>query len=267
MSAINLVAAYAGLTAAVGHIGHYLQAARARLGSIEVEHKSPGDVASAIDREAESMLREQLHALVPQAAFVGEESAGVLTAQLTAQPTWVVDPLDGSANYLRGYPHYAVSVALVVNLEPVLGVVHDPSRNETFSAVQGHGAYVNGAPMRCAARTEPLHCTAATVFPKPHAAYMDEYLAEFARVVKTFGQVRRSGSMALDLAYLAAGRIDAFWARGMGAWDAAAGLILLREAGAQMWAVDGLPLLQSQLLAAATPQATTALQQCLLSNK
>ena len=128
----------------------------------------------------------------------------------------------------------------------------------------GHGVGAGPAPaaqrLHCAQRSDPFQCTVATVFPKPKAAFMDAYQAELGRALKSFGQVRRSGSMALDLAYLAAGRIDAFWERGMGAWDAAAGIVLLREAGAQVWSVDGLPLLESQVLAAATPEIQSALQ-------
>ena len=230
-------------------------------------HKSAGDVASQIDRDAEVWLRQALQAALPGSGFLGEEGvqfstgAGaaalpISTADLldtsSSTPIWLVDPIDGSANYVRGYPHYSVSVALIVAGEPVLGITIDPSRGEVFHAVRGGGAFLNGQPIRCAAQSNLLQCTAATVFPKPRAACMDDYLAVFGKAVKAHAQVRRSGSMALDLAYLAAGRIDTFWERGMGAWDAAAGIVLLREAGAQVWAVDGLPLLASQYLAAST---------------
>ncbi len=241
--------------------GAYVQAQRARLGDVERQHKAPGDIASSIDQETEALLREHLLALLPSAAFWGEETGGALQDG----PTWVVDPIDGSANYLHGYPHYAVSVALAVAGQPVLGVVHDPCRGETFSAAQAVGAWLGEAPLpqHVAGSADPLQATCATVFPKPRAPFMDSYLQTFHRAIKSFAQVRRSGSMALDLAYLAAGRVDAFWERGMGAWDAAAGLVLLREVGVPVWAVDGLPLLQSQYLAACTPALREAFTQCL----
>jgi myo-inositol-1(or 4)-monophosphatase len=224
---------------------------------VAVQTKALGDVASAIDREAEDIIRTRLLAALPGSLFLGEETGGVLTNA----PTWIVDPIDGTANYLRGYPHYAVCIALAVDGEPVLGVIADPSLSEVFSAIQGGGAFCQSGfaaeatreRLHCATRSDPFACTVATVFPKPKASFMDAYQAELGRALKRFGQVRRSGSMALDLAYLAAGRVDAFWERGMGAWDAAAGIVLLREAGADIWAMDGLPLLQSQFLAAATP--------------
>ena len=258
------------------HICSKIQSDRARLASITVETKALGDVASAIDREAEDILRTRLLVALPGSHFLGEESGGILTDA----PTWIVDPIDGSANYLRGYPHYAVCVALAVGGDPVLGVIADPSRGELFTAARGAGSWLQrmdaqmgegageSSPpavqrLHCAQRSDPFQCTVATVFPKPKAAFMNAYQAELGRVLKSFGQVRRSGSMALDLAYLAAGRIDAFWERGMGAWDAAAGIVLLREAGAQVWAVDGLPLLESQFLAAATPEIRSALKAAL----
>ena len=254
--AIDLIALQQAAMRTIRHICQKIQSDRARLASVAIETKALGDVASAIDHEAEAIIRQQLLAALPGSQFLGEETGG----SLSDAPTWIVDPIDGSANYLRGYPHYAVCIALAVDGEPVVGVIGDPSRDEIFSAIQGGGAFCNDKRLQCADRSDPYQCTVATVFPKPKAAFMDAYQTELGRVLKSFGQVRRSGSMALDLAYLAAGRVDAFWERGMGAWDAAAGIVLLREAGAQIWAMDGLPLLKSQFLAAATPQSRGALE-------
>jgi myo-inositol-1(or 4)-monophosphatase len=225
----------------IAHRGHQLSAS-------SVQEKSPGDISTEIDRWAEDALRSELARLLPTARFFGEESAG--DQALTDAPTWIVDPIDGTANFARGYPHWSVCVALAIAREPVLGIIIDPIRDESFCAVRGHGATLNGAAIQASTRSELLSCTAATVFPKPHAPFMREYLAEFERVITQLGQVRRSGSMALELAYLAAGRIDAFWERGMAPWDAAAAIVIAREAGAHIWALDGLPLLQSRQLAA-----------------
>jgi myo-inositol-1(or 4)-monophosphatase len=233
-----------------------IKQARAALQPADVSQKAPGDWVTRFDREVEEHLRQALRQALPQGRFVGEEGGG----ELTDEPTWLVDPIDGTANFARGYPQYAVSIALCVRREPVLGVIADPSRDEVFTAATGLGARLNGQLIACADARPPGQCLVATVFPKPGALFMDDYLAEFARVLKTFGQVRRSGAMALELAYVAAGRADAFWERGMGAWDAAAGAVLLREAGAVMHAMDGLPLLDSRMLVAGSPAGAALLE-------
>ncbi len=233
-----------------------IRQARVALQPADVSQKAPGDWVTRFDREVEEHLHEALRQFLPEGRFVGEEGGG----ELTDAPTWLVDPIDGTANFARGYPQYAVSIALCVGREPVLGVVVDPSRDEIFAAANGLGAWLNGQRIACAAPRLPGQCLVATVFPKPGAPFMDDYLAEFGRVLKTFGQLRRSGAMVLELAYVAAGRADAFWERGMGAWDAAAGAVLLREAGAVMHAMDGLPLLESRMLVAGSPAGATLLE-------
>jgi myo-inositol-1(or 4)-monophosphatase len=264
MNTTQLIAVYDHITVTLVNISQKIRFLQATVRAEALIHKSAGDVASQIDRDAEVWLREALLAALPGSGFLGEEgvaadfgsvliSAADLIDTTRSTPIWLVDPIDGSANYVRGYPHYSVSVALVMAGEPVLGITIDPSRGEVFHAVRGGGAFLNGQLIRSAAQSNLIQCTAATVFPKPKAPFMDAYLAVFGQAIKAHAQVRRSGSMALDLAYLAAGRVDTFWERGMGAWDAAAGIVLLREAGAQVWAVDGLPLLASQYLAASTP--------------
>lgn len=235
--------------------GAWLQAQRSRIAGLAVHTKQAGDVASAIDAEAEALLRERLLTLWPGAGFHGEEGGGT---PLDAPAVWVVDPLDGSANYLRGYPQYAVAIALLLDGEPVLGVVQDPCRGETFSAHRGGGATVDGHPLACATVTDPLQALAATVFPKPRSPRMAAYLAEWERVLPALGGVRRSGAMALELAYLAAGRIDTFWEHDMAPWDAAAALVMLHEVGVTVRARDGRPLLHSASLAACTPALADA---------
>jgi myo-inositol-1(or 4)-monophosphatase len=230
--------------------GAWLQAQRPRIAGLAVHTKQAGDVASAIDAEAEALLRERLLPLWPGAGFHGEEGGGT---PLDAPAVWVVDPLDGSANYLRGYPFYAVSIALLLDGVPVLGVVQDPCRDETFSAHLGGGATANGRALRCASVADPLQALAATVFPKPHSPRMAAYLAELGRVLPAVGGLRRSGAMALELAHLAAGRIDAFWEHDMAPWDAAAALVMLQEVGVPVLARDHLPLLHSASLVACTP--------------
>ncbi len=230
--------------------GTHLLASRSRLTEVMVTHRQPSDVVGEIFREALALIREVVHKHFPEHGFLGDD-----TAHHThdGRPHWVVEPINGSANYLRGYPQYAVSLALVVEGEPQVGVVYDPCRNEFFGAIRGHGAVLNGELIRCAAPHATLDALAATVFPRPTSPRMSGYMAELGRVLRGFGGVRRSGSAALEMAYLAAGRIDAFWEHDMGAWAAAAGILLLRESGALVESRDGEPLLLSGSLLACTP--------------
>lgn len=223
--------------------------------TLQVEEKAQGDWCSALDREIEQWLRQRIAQRYPQHGFWGEEShSGTPNAQqLAAQPVWVVDPIDGSMNFLRGYPQYAVSIALLEGGQPVVACIVDPVREEAFTAARGQGATCNGRPLAVASTAQLSQAVAATVFPKPRAPFMDDYLRELSAVMKNVSGVRRAGSMALELAYLAAGRIDVFWERGMGAWDAAAGLLLIEEAGGQLWALDDQPWYAAQALAASTP--------------
>lgn len=250
---MNLEALCADSVRAINQIGHQIWLKSHDLKALQVLEKGAGDVATDIDLWAENALHAALTQLLPGSQFWGEETGGVLTAE----PTWIVDPIDGTANFARGYPQWSVSVALAIAGQPVLGMIADPNRQEIFYAARGHGAWLQNREgvqrLACARVSEPLKATVSTVFPKPLSPLMKPYLQEFERVICSFGQVRRSGSMALELAYVAAGRADAFWERGMQAWDAAAGMALLDEAGASILALDHQPLLQSQVLAAGSP--------------
>ena len=234
--------------------GTHLQASRSRLSEIVITHQAPADVVSAIHRESRTLIRDVVARHFPGHGFVDDDGGGADAGLLAnGRPVWVVEPIDGIANYLRGYPQYAVTIALVEAGEPQFGVIYDLSRNEFFGAIRGHGAVVNGEPIRCAKPRIPAESLAATVFPKPASPRMPVYMTELGRVLRAFSGARRSGSMALELAYLAAGRIDAFWQHDMAAWDCAAGTVLLREAGALIHSRDGLPILASRSLLACTP--------------
>jgi myo-inositol-1(or 4)-monophosphatase len=241
--------------------GTHLQASRSRLSEIVVTHQSPDAVVAAINAETLALIREVVMKQFPGYGFTGgvADRSGAPADLPDDRPCWVVDALDGGANYLRGYPQYAVAIALVDAGEPLVGVVYDPVRNEFFGAIRGHGAVLNGLPVRCAGARPVLEAMAATVFPKPSNPRMAGYIAEFGRVLRGVGGVRRSGSMVLELAYLASGRIDGFWAHDMSAWGAAAGILLLRESGAWVEARDELPLLASRSLVACTPTLREAL--------
>ena len=235
-------------------VGTHLQASRSRLAAAVVTREDPLAVVRAIDLEALAMIYDIVTRQFPEHGFHSERGGhdGPWPAP-PGQPQWLVDPISGLSNYQRGYPQYAVSIALVEDGEPQLGVVYDPCRNEFFGAIRGRGAVLNGAPIHCSGGRPATDALAATVFPKPGSARMSTYVTEFGRVVRGLGGVRRSGSMALELAYLAASRIDAFWEYDMGCWDCAAGVALLRESGALVHARDARPLLHSQALLACTP--------------
>ena len=247
---MNLEALCADSVPAIGQIGHEIWLKSHHLAVSAVREKGAGDVATDVDLWAENALHDKLIKLLPGSRFLGEETGGILSAE----PTWIVDPIDGTANFARGYPQWSVSVALAIQGEPALGVIVDPNRQETFYATRAGGAWLQSRHglqrLACSRVAEPLRAIVSTVFPKPLSPLMKPYLTEFEAVIRSFGQVRRSGSMALEMAYLAAGRADAFWERGMGAWDGAAGIVLLREAGGSVVALDDLPLLSSQYLVA-----------------
>ncbi len=262
---MNLVALCSNIIPAICQIGHEIWLKSGDLSVLQIKEKSAGDVVTQIDLWAENELKTALLKALPDSQFLGEETAGVLTDA----PTWIVDPIDGTANFVRGYPQWSMSIALAVQGKPVLGIVNDPNRQELFYATQGQGAWLQSRRglqrLQCAAVNDPLKTTICTVFPKPLSPLMPPYLKELQLVLPSAGQVRRSGSMALELAYIAAGRADAFWERGMQAWDVAAGMVLLQEAGASIVALDDVPVLQSQYLAAGAPAMLPWLKALLLS--
>jgi myo-inositol-1(or 4)-monophosphatase len=242
--------------------GTHLQASRSRLAAVVITQRSPAEVAQAIDAEARALIRGVVGKQFPEHRFVGDEAGLDRAARIGERvspwhdergPLWVVDPIDGIANYLRGYPQYAVSIALVEAGVAQLGVVYDPCRNEFFGAIRGFGMVLNGEPIRSAKPRAAADSMAATVFPRPASQRMPDYMAELGRMLRGFGGVRRSGSTALELAYLAAGRTDAFWAHDVRPWDTAAGAVLLAEGGALLHARDGMPLLASASVLGCAP--------------
>lgn len=221
----------------------------------DVEFKSAGDWCSALDRRIEEHLKARIAERYPDHGFLGEESA---KTKVRDGLLWVIDPIDGSMNFLRGYPQYSVSIALLSDGEPIAACIVDPCRQEVFSAARHQGATLNGKPLQVAGTDQLQLAVAATVFPKPRAASLPDYLIQFERAVSTVAGVRRSGSMALELAYLAAGRVDVFWSHDMGSWDAAAGMLLIREAGGEVFTLDSLVWHASRRIAAATPAVANA---------
>lgn len=201
---------------------------QARAG-LETLEKRAGDFVSRADHEAEALLRDLLTASGD--GWLGEESDG---AAGTTGRRWIVDPLDGTTNFLRGIGHWAVSVALEDAGRLVLGVVLDPVKGDCFTAEVGQGARLNGQAMAVAATARMQGALFGTGIPFGTMPHIDAHAADIARLMPLCAGVRRMGAAALDLAYVAAGRLDGFWERRLRPWDIAAGLVLLAEAGARV---------------------------------
>ncbi|SLN28459.1 inositol monophosphatase family protein [Roseisalinus antarcticus] len=197
--------------------------------NLQVSAKGPGDFVSRADREAERMIREALTEARPTYGFLGEESGEVPGEDPTRR--WIVDPLDGTTNFLHGMPHWAISVALEHKGQIVAGVIYDPSKDELFHAEKGEGAWMNQSRMRVSGRTRITECVFATGLPSAGRGDLPQRLRDLGRVLPTSAGVRSLGAPSLDLAYLAAGRCDGFWDRGAKPWQLAAGMVLVREAG------------------------------------
>lgn len=194
---------------------------------LTVTAKRAGDFVSQADIEAETHLKARLAALRPGDGWLGEETG----AMPPAARRWIVDPLDGTTNFLHGIAHWCVSIALQDKDGLIVGVVHDPVKAETFAARQGGPAMLNGvriAPSKVDALGPALFGTGIPFGTMPH---IDDHAADIARLMPHCAGVRRMGSAALDLAYVAAGRLDGFWERRLQLWDIAAGLVILRQAG------------------------------------
>ena len=199
-----------------------------RIEGLAVVEKQRMDFASEVDRLAEAEIVKELRRAYPTHAIVGEESG---QTGKDGPLTWVIDPLDGTHNYLRGIPHFSVSIALLDKGEPVYGVVFDPLRDELFTASKGDGAYLNDRRIRVAKRESLAGALIGTGFPYRVRNHLESQLAMTAALLKEAEDVRRMGSAALDLAYVAAGRIDGYFEPGLNVWDIAAGALLVREAG------------------------------------
>jgi myo-inositol-1(or 4)-monophosphatase len=190
--------------------------------------KGRNDFVTDVDRHAEAMLAEILLAGAPGSRLVGEESSPDLVLDGLV---WIVDPLDGTTNFLHGYPACYVSIAAAVNGVLEAGVVMRLEPDRCFTARRGGGAFLDGAPIRVSAITTPAHALIGTGFPFKHPEQLPVYQAQFARVMTATSGVRRAGSAALDLADVAAGRFDGFWELRLAPWDVAAGTLIVREAG------------------------------------
>jgi myo-inositol-1(or 4)-monophosphatase len=200
----------------------------------EVEHlqvslKGPANFVTAADRRAEDILREELAKARPDYGFLGEEGGRRDGTDKTH--CWIVDPLDGTSNFLHGIPHFAISIALERDGDLYAGVIHSPVADEMYVAEKGRGAYLNGRRLRVSARKRLDEAVFATGIPFKGLPNHELFLRQLRSVMAISAGVRRLGSAALDLAYVAAGRYEGFWENGLMSWDVAAGIVLVREAG------------------------------------
>jgi len=198
--------------------------------NLQVSRKGPADFVSAADLKAEKVLREELHRARPDYGLLMEES-GATAGDPATERRWIVDPLDGTTNFLHGLPHFAISIGLEERGELIAGVVFDPIKDELFYAEKGQGAYLNDRRLRVSSRTRTEDALIATGIPFHGHGDHPLFLAELEAVAGQVAGVRRWGTASLDLAYVAAGRFDGYWERGLSSWDIAAGIVLVREAG------------------------------------
>ncbi|MFV0293579.1 MAG: inositol monophosphatase family protein [Paracoccus sp. (in: a-proteobacteria)] len=221
--------------------------------NLQVSVKGAGDFVSRADREAEKIVKEELRGARPNYGWLGEETG----TEEGEDPTrrWIVDPLDGTTNFLHGLPHWAVSIALEHKSEIVAAVVFDAAKDELYTAEKGNGAWMNGQRLRVSGRRHMIESIFATGVPFGGRGTLPATLQDLARLMPLTAGVRRFGSAALDLAYVAGGRYDGYWERGINAWDVAAGILLVKEAGGFVEAICGEgPVVDADNLVCANPQ-------------
>ncbi len=231
------------------------------LDRLTVRRKAHNDFVSEVDHAAEEAIIRTLREAYPAHAFHGEES-GRSEKAADAEHVWIIDPLDGTTNFLHGFPQYCVSIALRHKGVLQQAVIFDPNRNELFTATRGAGAFLNDRRIRVSATDKLEDALIGTGFPFREFAHFDEYLRMFGEVTRRCAGVRRPGSAALDLAWVAAGRTDGFWEMGLSPWDMAAGALLVREAGGMVGDFEGADgFLDSGRIAAANPKVFAPLLQ------
>jgi myo-inositol-1(or 4)-monophosphatase len=207
-----------------------------RIDRLTIEVKAKNDFVSQVDRQAEDKIIEELRQYYPDHAILAEESG---QSPQHSDYQWIIDPLDGTTNFLHGFPQFSVSIGLLYHNKLEVAVVFDPVKNEMFTAARGEGAQLNDRKIRVTPQKGLDGALIGTGFPFRHPQHLDAYLESFRAIHTQAAGIRRAGSAALDLAYVAAGRMDGFWELGLHAWDMAAGALLVREAGGIVTDFDG----------------------------
>ncbi len=231
-----------------------------RVPSLDVRSKSRNDFVSEIDQAAERDIIETIRRSHPDHGFLGEESGRSGGDEFI----WIIDPLDGTTNFLHGFPTFAVSLACEYRGRLEHGVIYDPMRQELFTTSRGDGAQLDGKRIRVSKQTGLEGALIGTGFPyRANARWIDEYMAMLKTVMQQTAGIRRPGAASLDLAYVAAGRIDGFWEIGLNAWDTAAGTLLITEAGGHIGTLSGGEYRQGGNVIAGTPKVYEALVEAL----
>jgi myo-inositol-1(or 4)-monophosphatase len=236
--------------------GEIIVRSMARLDSLHVASKGRNDFVTDVDRAAEREIIAVIHKAYPNHAILAEESG----ASGEDDTRWIIDPLDGTTNFVHGNPVFCVSIACEHKGRLEHGVVYDPLRQELFTASHGDGAHLDNRRMRVSGQRTLEGALVATGFPyRSNQRYIDPYMAMLKAVMLKTAGVRRPGSAALDLAYVAAGRVDAFWEIGLSPWDTAAGTLLIQEAGGRIGTLAGEPYTQKGNIVAGTPRVYVSL--------
>jgi myo-inositol-1(or 4)-monophosphatase len=243
--------------------GSIITRASSDLDRLTVRRKQHNDFVTEVDHAAEEAIIRTLRDAYPSHAFLGEESGASSPAAAT-DFLWIIDPLDGTTNFLHGFPQYCVSIALKHKGVLQQAVVYDPNRNELFTATRGAGAFMNDRRIRVSAADRLDEALIGTGFPFREFAHFDEYLRMFGEVTRRVAGVRRPGAAALDLAWVAAGRLDGFWEMGLSPWDMAGGALLVREAGGMVGDFEGGEgFLEGGRIVAANPKVFSPLLQAI----
>ena len=230
---------------------------------LTVTAKGPKDFVSEVDREAERTIVDTLHATYPGHAILAEEGTG-RDQNVDAEYLWIIDPLDGTTNFLHGFPQYCVSIALSHKGVVTQGVIYDPIRNDLFTATRGRGAFLNDRRIRVSRRQHLRDCLIGTGFPFRTGEHVDTYMAMMKAMIEKTAGLRRPGAAALDLAYVAAGWYDGFWELSLRPWDMAAGSLLIVEAGGLVGDMRGEESwFQTGHIIAATPKVFAQMVQVL----
>ncbi len=243
--------------------GNTLMRYQANLDKIKVELKGRNDYVSEADHAAEQAVIDVVHKHYPDHAILGEESGSVAGSSGDSDTVWIIDPLDGTTNFLHGFPVFCVSIGVRVKGRVEHGVVYDPTRQELFTASRGAGAQLDGRRIRVSGQKNLERALVGTGFPfRQSETAIGPYLEMLRKVVTSSSGVRRPGAAALDLCYVAAGRLDAFWETGLAPWDLAAGSLMIREAGGIISGLDGSEdYLDTGHVLAGTPKIYAALAQ------
>lgn len=211
--------------------GAYIKSCRSEITSASVETKGLHDFVTYVDKEAEKRIVTGLKDLVPGAGFITEEKTIDLTGK---EYNWIIDPLDGTTNFIHGVPVFCISIALMKHEQVVLGVIYEINLDEMFYAWENSNAYLNGKIITCSSVNQLEDSLLATGFPYHDYSRLDQYMELFRHLIQHSHGVRRPGSAAADLAYVAAGRFDGFYEYGLNAWDVAAGVFLVQRAGGKV---------------------------------